>query len=145
MNGALYAVALAACGAAAVAAADIWRAFARGFCAKGFIGGITDLLSVVSAGCAVWYGIEVLAHGEMRVCVLICIAAGSIMYIMTVKKIFFAAFCFIFKNIFKFLHFIFKILLTPARFLYKIICVCIHTKNAAENRRNGESTNVQAN
>lgn len=131
---------LACAGAAGVCASDIIRALRCGSRANGFIGGILDFVSVAAGGTALWLALLFIAHGEMRLHWIMCVAAGAALYVFTIKLVVYKLFCVIFQNIFKFLYFILKILLTPARFLYKMICVGLYTHT---HNKKGDDTDVQ--
>lgn len=128
MQGLLLVLKLSACGACAAAAWSVLAAMRQAWELKGFLGVLVDFLSPVAFAVLIWYGILFVMHGETRVYAFLCMAAGTVLYIFTVKKWIFMFFYKVFADIRKFIGFIFKILLTPAQFLYKMLYVELYTK-----------------
>ena len=144
MDGALSALMLAVSGASSILGFDVIRALRRGMKPGRIIGTVLDFLGVTLSAAAVWGGLLLFAKGETRLCELLCVVSGAVLYIFTVKSMIFKLFYILFENIFKILHFILKILLTPARFLYKIMCVAL-CKRSTNITENGDDTNAQEN
>ena len=137
MDGYRDALMLAASGAAGVCAFDALRALRRSMRPPFLITAVLDLLSVAAFTAAVWLSLLRFAHGELRICSVLCSLCGIVLYVFTVRRLLFRLFCAIFEKFFVILRFIFKILLTPARFFYKIIGVRKNPKG------NGDDTGVQ--
>lgn len=128
MYGAALVLQMVACGCCAVAAWDIIAAFRSAWGMKGFIGGIVDFLSPLVFAATIWLGVLFITGGSTRVYIFLCMGAGAVLYILTVRAWIFKLFCAVFGDIRKIIGFILKILLTPARFLYKMIYVELYTK-----------------
>ena len=128
MYGVALVLQMVACGCCAVAAWDLIAAFRSAWEMKGFIGGIVDFLSPAAFAVVIWFGVLFVVDGSTRVYVFLCMGAGAVLYILTVRVWICKLFCVVFGNIRKIIGFIFKILLTPARFLYKMIYVELYTK-----------------
>ncbi len=127
------------CGCGAVAIWDAFSALRKAVGAKGAAGFVLDMLSPVSFAVCVWCAILYIADGSTRCYEFICIAAGALLYILTVKRLVYRLFYIVFLNIFKFILLILKILLTPGRFLYKMLCVGLYAKKGADTApENGE-------
>lgn len=110
---------------------DLFAALREAVEAKGVIGFVIDMLSPVSFGVCTWCAILYLAGGNTRLYEFLCISMGTVLYILTVKRLVYRLFYIVFRNIFKFTVLILKILLTPGRFLYKMLCVGFYAKKGA--------------
>ena len=77
----------------------------------------------------IWKCLWIFSGGELRLFEIIGFAAGAVLYILSLRRVFFLGFTIIFKNIFKFFNFIFQIRLTPLRFLYKILLVPLYLRH----------------
>lgn len=143
MQGTAEAAALVCAGAAGICASDIVRALRGGSCARGFISGVLDFLSIAVGAATLWLALLYIARGELRLHWFLCVALGAVLYIFTVKNVIYKLFYIIFKNIFKILRLIFKILLTPVRFLYKMVCVGLYKITVGKCRRKGDENDAE--
>lgn len=128
MYGAVLVLEMVACGCCAVAAWDMIAALRSAWGIRGVVGGIVDFLSPAAFAAVIWLGVLFVMDGSTRVYVFLCMGAGAVLYILTVRVWICKLFCVVFGNIRKIIGFIFKILLTPARFLYKMIYVELYAK-----------------
>lgn len=126
------------CGCGAVVVWDVFSALREAVGARGVAGFVLDMLSPVSFAVCVWCAILYIADGSTRIYEFICIAAGAVLYILTVKRLVYRLFYIVFLNIFKFILLILKILLTPGRFLYKMLYVGLYAKKGADAAPEGE-------
>lgn len=120
------------CGCGAVAVWDLFAALRNAVNIKGVTGFVLDMLSPVSFAVCIWCTIFCIADGNTGYYEFMCIAAGALLYILTVKRFVYRLFYIVFLNIFKFIVLILKILLTPGRFLYKMLCVGLYAKKGAD-------------
>lgn len=142
MQGILVVLKLSACGACAAAVWSLLAAVHKAWELKGFLGAVMDFLSPIAFAAVIWFGVLFIMHGETRVYEFLCMGMGVVLYIFTVKKLFFELFYKVFADIRKFIGFIFKILLTPAQFLYKMLYVELYTKRRKVSAETEKLTDV---
>lgn len=141
MTGLILVLKTALCGACAVIAWDMAMAWRASWKLKGFFGAVLDFASPLLCVTVLWLGVLYIMDGSTRMYVFLCMGAGALLYILTIRGWIFKLFFEVFKDINKIIRFIFKILLTPARFLYKMIYVELYIKR----RRRSAETEKTAN
>ncbi len=141
MTGLILVLKTALCGVCAVIAWDMAMAWRASWKLKGFFGAVLDFASPLLCVTVLWLGVLYIMDGSTRMYVFLCMGAGALLYILTIRGWIFKLFFEVFKDINKIIRFIFKILLTPARFLYKMIYVELYIKR----RRRSAETEKTAN
>ena len=141
MAGLILVLKTALCGVGAVIAWDMAMAWRASWKLKGFFGAVLDFVSPLLCVTVLWLGVLYIMDGSTRMYVFLCMGAGALLYILTIRGWIFKLFFEVFKDINKIIRFIFKILLTPARFLYKMIYVELYIKR----RRRSAETEKTAN
>lgn len=122
VSGQLYVfLAMSVCGACSGVVFDIFRVIRKTFLCSNLTTSLSDILFWLIISLGMFFSLFSISGGEIRWHEIIGVVLGSIIYFLTISRLFMALLGAVMRFVTKIFLTILKIILTPLVFLYKMI------------------------